>query len=572
MAGRFSVEAVFKAVDRITAPVSRMQNKVGKFTRSMERGLRSANRQVNRIVKGMGRGFAKVAKFGAGLAAVGGAAVVTALNRTADAADSLAKQSRRLQFPIEELQEWKFVAEQSGVPTELLDKSLGAFSKRLGEAKGGMGPLVSGLKNINPQLLRQLQNTESVSDAFALYVNAMREADTATEKAALANAAFSRSGLNLVNIADNSAEAIAGLRNEQRENGNITMAQAVAAEAYNDAVNSLKRSLMGLLQGVILPMMPAITKTLRQWREWAVANKELIQTRIIEFAKNLKARVLGIVDAVVEFSKKYDMGERISDTLDTLGSFARFLGENAGTILKVVGAVVALSAVLNTLVGVMTAVNLVMALNPVGLIVLGIAALIGVIAAAVVWWDEIKAAMVSAGRAVLDTVVGAFTWLKDTFLDLPAAAQGLLMIVTGPIGALAGAAALITDNWEPIKGFFSDLWGNVTGIFEGALSTITGVADKVKNVAGGIVDKISSIGGGVASFFGFGDDEEEQTAARGGPGAPQVVTPQERVARSVEEQRSTSTAELTIRDESGRAEVTRNFAGPGVTLVPSGGF
>lgn len=571
MAGRFSVEAVFKAVDRITAPVSRMQNKVGKFTRSMERGLRTANRQVNRIVKGMGRGFAKVAKFGGALLGVGSAAVVTALNKTADAADSLAKQSRRLQFPIEELQEWKFVAEQSGVPTELLDKSLGAFSKRLGEAKGGMGPLVSGLKNINPQLLRQLQNTESVSDAFALYVNAMREADTATEKAALANAAFSRSGLNLVNIADNSAAAITGLRNEQRENGNITMAQAEAAEAYNDAVNSLKRSLMGLLQGVILPMMPAITKTLRQWREWAVANKELIQTRIIEFAKNLKARVLGIVDAVVEFSEKYDMGERIGETLDTLGTFARFLGENAGTILKVVGGVVALSAVLNTLVAVMTAVNLVMALNPVGLIVIGIAALIAGIAAAVYWWDEIKAAMVSAGRAVLDTVVGAFTWLKDTFLDLPGAAQALLMIVTGPIGALAGAAALITESWEPIKGFFSDLWGGVTGVFDGALAKITGIADKVKNVAGGIVDKISNIGGGVASFFGFGDDEEEQTAG-GSSGAPQVVTPQERVARSVEEQRSTSTAELTIRDESGRAEVTRNFAGPGVTLVPSGGF
>jgi len=546
MASRFSVEAVFKAVDRITAPVSRMQNKVGKFTRSMERGLRTANRQVNRIVKGMGRGLARVAKFGAGLAAVGGAAVVTALNRTADAADSLAKQSRRLQFPIEELQEWKFVAEQSGVPTEQLDNALGAFSKRLGEAKGGMGPLVSGLKNINPQLLRQLQNTESVSDAFALYVEAMRGADSATEKAALANAAFSRSGLNLVNIADNSAEAIAGLRGEQRENGNITMAQAVAAEAYNDAVNSLKRSLMGLLQGVILPMMPAVTKTLRQWREWAVANKELIQTRIIEFAKNLRDRVLGIVEAVVEFSEKYDMGERISDTLDTLGTFARFLGENAGTILKVVGGVVALSAVLNTLVAVMTAVNLVMALNPVGLIVLGIAALIAIIAAAVIWWDEIKAAIVDFGRAILDSLSGPIEWLT-------------------------GAAGKVMDAWGGIKDFFADLWDGVTGIFDGALSKITGITDKIKNAAGAVSDKISNIGGGVASFFGFGDDEEEQ-AAGGRGGSPQVVTPQERVARSVEEQRSTSTAELTIRDESGRAEVTRNFSGPGVTLVPSGGF
>lgn len=55
MAGRFSVEAVFKAVDRITAPVSRMQNRVGKFARSMERSFHGVNRAVGRLSDGIKR-------------------------------------------------------------------------------------------------------------------------------------------------------------------------------------------------------------------------------------------------------------------------------------------------------------------------------------------------------------------------------------------------------------------------------------------------------------------------------------------------------------------------------------
>lgn len=571
MAGRFSVEAVFKAVDRVTAPVSRMQTRIGKFTRGVSRGLRSANRQVDKLVNGMRRGLGRVLKFGGALAAVGGAAVITALNRTADSADKLAKQSRRLMFPIEELQEWKFVAEQSGVSNELLDKSLGAFSKRLGEAKSGMGPLVSGLKDLNPRLLQQLQATDDVGKAFEIYVNAMREADTATEKAALANAAFSRSGLNLVNIADNSSDAIAALRREQRENGNITMEQAEAAEAYGDAVNSLKRGLMGMMQQVLLPMMPMITENVRQWREWVVANREMIQSRVIEFAKNLWGRMKDLVAAVVEFNDKYDLGARLSEGLDVLGKFARFLGENGALILKMVAGVVALSLILKTLAAVMAAVNLVMAMNPIGLIVLAIAAMVAGIAAAIYWWDEIKAAMLSAGRAILDTVVDALEWLKETFLGLPGPVQAAIALVTGPIGMLAAAATLITDNWGGIKDFFGDLWGGVTDTFNAALGNITAIADKVKNVAGGIVDRISSIGGGVASFFGFGDDEDEQQGGRS-DGGSQVVSPQERTARSIEESRSTSTAEVTIRDDTGRAEVTRGQMGNGVRLQPTGGF
>lgn len=576
MAKRFSIEAVFKAVDKMTAPVSKMQNRVKKFTRGMGRNLRRLNRQVGKLTGALGRGAVRVAKFGGAILGAVGTATVVAMNRVADAADKLAKQSRRLQFPIEDLQEWKFVAEQSGVSTELLDKSLGAFTKRLGEARGGQGPLVSGLKKLNPVLLEQLKRTDSVADAFSIYVDAMRAADSATEKAALANAAFSRSGLDLVNISNNSADAIKALRLEQRQNGNITMRQAMAAEAYNDAVNSLKRALAGLLNSVILPMLPAITKTVGKWREWVVANKELVQVKVRGFVEKVKNGIKSLVRAVVEFNNKYNIADKIGEGLDLLVRFGRFMAENSGLIMKLVGSLAALSVILQAVTAAMTVANIVMAANPVGLVVIAIAALIAILAAAVIWWDEIKAAMVSVAFAIASRVASAFESIKGVFASVPEAFKSAMSAMASPVGWLMDAVSLIMSAWSPLGDFFSNLWGGVTDMFGSALNVITDIVDMVVGKVAEIIDTISSIGSGVAEFFGFGDDDGDEqqanTARNGARRTTQVVSPQDRVARSIEERRTTSTAEVTIKDDTGRAEVTRGQLGRGLSMTRSGAF
>lgn len=434
MAGRFSVEAVFKAVDRVTAPVSRMQNRVGKFTRAMSRGLRGANRALNKVVGGFKQG---------GLVIAGGITVATlAINKMADSADALAKRARRLEFPIEELQQWQFVAEQSGLSTAEFDKSLEKFTKSVGEARSGTGTLVTILKKANPELLKQITSADNAAEAFDLYMKGLRGTKNQLDKTALSTAAFGRTGAKFLNITEQSEKAIAALRKEQIENGIITKKQAEAAEAYNDAANSLKRSLGGLLQNVILPMLPAITSTLRVWREWIVSNKELIKVNVMEFLISVK-------------------------------NFFSFLVKHGSTIAKIIAGIVALSLAIKVVTIAMAAFNLIAAANPLTLILL----------------------------------------------------------------AIVAAAGLVMLAWEPISEFFTGLWKRIT-----------------------------DIAGAAGSFFGFGDDDDKKQTE------PQIVSPQDRVARVIEEQRKTSTAEVTIRDESGRAAVTGGKLGTGITLQPSGAF
>lgn len=56
MANRFSVEAVFRAVDRVTVPVSRMQNRIQKFTRRSSANFSKLNRAANKFGRGLRRG------------------------------------------------------------------------------------------------------------------------------------------------------------------------------------------------------------------------------------------------------------------------------------------------------------------------------------------------------------------------------------------------------------------------------------------------------------------------------------------------------------------------------------
>lgn len=611
MAGRFSIEAIFKAVDRITAPVSRMQNRIGKFSRATERVLRNINRPMSKFIRSIGNGITRLAKLGAALGAAGFAAVATALQKTADAADKLAKQARLLDFPIQDLQEWKFVAEQSGIATSLFDSSMGAFTKRLGEAAGGAGPLVSGLKNINPELLKTLQGTESVSEAFSIYIEAMRNAKSATELAALSNAAFSRSGLVMGNISKNSASAIAAMRIEQRENGNITMQQAEAAEAYNDAVNSLKRTLKGFMQAVLLPMTPALTKTLRRWREWLVANKEMVQTRIIAFFGKVKEAVLTLAEAAVKFAKDYDIAERIGAAMDTLGAFARILDGNSGFIIKLIGGVFALSLVLKALAGVMALVSGAMALNPVILVVGALTAAV----AALIWkWDDVKEAVSgfirgtiavlsgftgmigdmfsSAVSAVGAGISGLFSALKSVWAGLTGFAEPVIAMLaeiipqpvitaftalTAPVRTVIELAGVFSDSWRESGSAFKAVTAVITASFETAgkriraiIDGIIGLISKLKNFGSGIIDKFSGLKSKAFSFFGGGDDDDKKKKEEAQ--RPIVYSPQERAARSIEERREKSTAEVTIRDETGRAQLTRGKLGNGLQMRNTGAF
>lgn len=119
----------------------------------------------------------------------------------------------------------------------------------------------------------------------------------------------------------------------------------------------------------------------------------------------------------------------------------------------------------------------------------------GAIAKVVDWLGKAKDQVL----AFVDRVGG----LQNVALGLAAVIAGPLIgsilklarvLLTNPIGlivtAIATAAFLIIDNWEPITKFFSGLWDGVTAVFSKAWEIIKGIVDKVVGAVTTVKDAI----------------------------------------------------------------------------------
>ncbi|MFV1982995.1 MAG: hypothetical protein ACC657_05580 [Thiohalomonadales bacterium] len=202
--------------------------------------------------QGLNRSGKAVKKFSGSLKAligiVGTLAGVTVLGRgikkSLEFADAIGKAADTVGLGVESFQELQHAAELAGTAQSQFTSNMTAFVKRVGEAKAGMGPLVSGLKNINAELLDAIINTSSQEEALNLMADAIQKSTSETEKAALANAAFSRAGVGMTIFLKEGSEGLAKMAKRARDLGVVLSEETVrGAEQANDKVEELLKVL-----------------------------------------------------------------------------------------------------------------------------------------------------------------------------------------------------------------------------------------------------------------------------------------------------------------------------------------
>jgi hypothetical protein len=186
-------------------------------------------------------------------------------------------------------------------------------------------------------------------------------------------------------------------------------------------------------------------------REIAVANREMISKRVTEFLQS-------IVDNWKDIVK---WGKRIA---------------------KGIGVFFALAGAVKVLIGVMEILNVVMMANPIGLIVAGVAALVGMMAAAFIWGKKIAAvfmelpaplkafvALVVLASGPFGLLLAAIVALRVHFQKVKAVALPVLKAIGR--GAVA-AYELIDKTWGQLVDVAIDAWNGVIGAFESAVNYI----------------------------------------------------------------------------------------------------
>ena len=627
MAGRFSVEAVFKAVDRVTAPVSRMQKRVGRFTRSMNRNFKSLDRTVTTFGNGLKR-VAQGAVVALGLLSGAMANVVGtgaafeqslvnaaakfpgAIRRGTEAFDQLDAAARRTgsttEFTATQAAEAlnflamagfsadAAIAALPGVvdlattaqidlatASDIATDSLGAFNMLTKDAEQNQKNLTRitdvFAKATTSANLSVTQMFEAIKDGGPVGIAAGQSLETiATFAAKMADAGIkgtrAATGLKNIFLALNApgsqAAKIMRRLGIQTVDASGEIRDAVAVfEDFSRATKKLagqqRLQVFDAIFGKI-PIAAAINLTnaagsMRDFRkelEDATGTSEVMAGVMRD---TLQGRLNSLTSAIegVKISLFSLTNGPLSDAIERTTEWVR---ANEEVIALKFGEVLA------------------QLINNFDEIVQRVRQVAGFIAAFVALSVAIKLAMAAtvifkgvmfAFGVVVGTVRGIMAAYFALVIGLPKAlalartallAFNLIMfanpvgLVVASIAALVAIAAAVILAWEPVTQFFADLWG------------------KIQQVVGGVGAAVGKFG----EVFGFtapDAEQDEQTGADAQQSAPQIISPQERIARQIDEQRTTNNAEVLLTATPGTsAEVVGGRLGGGVAVANSGGL
>jgi hypothetical protein len=192
--------------------------------------------------------------------AAGVTAIGVATQKTAEAGDQFAKTARIIGMTAETFQELNYAAKMSGVDN--LKGGLEKLNKTVADVRSDTGTLTGYLKENDTQLLNQLKNVNSNEEAFNLLMDAIGKAPNEFSRAELAQAAFGKSGQELILLANEGTDGISKLREEAKKYGVISNETAANSEAFLDAQARLKSALTGVTTELTGGLLPGLTDTI----------------------------------------------------------------------------------------------------------------------------------------------------------------------------------------------------------------------------------------------------------------------------------------------------------------------
>ena len=407
----------------------------------------------------------------AGLAGLGvGFGLVAAVQGFANATDEAAKFGRTIGLTAQEMRELDFVADRQGANYNKVKKGLFNFRKALDEARNGQGTLRTFLEKSNPELLKQLTNTQSLSEQMEILSNAYTDMRRRGEDGAgMLNAFFGGAARDWSKILQADAKELRGLRNEARFFMGVIGAESAAkVEAYKDSVTNLQAAFRGIGDAIGEKVLPVLTPLLNDFAKWLATNRELISTKVAQWVDETVASLRSIDWAAV--------GQQMSDLRDAFLKFADAVGglDNVliGFAAFMAGPFIASAALAGWAILKLGALILA---SPIGI---ALAAIGAAAYAATADWENFSAAMKRIWEGVKNVIGGAADFITNLVAgDFKASVDGLSRI------------------WDGV----GDIWG---GKIDALKSLVRGFAKRIDQWFGtDTVAKVETMFDGVAAAW-----------------------------------------------------------------------
>jgi TP901 family phage tail tape measure protein len=256
--------------------------------------------------------------------------------------------------------------------------------------------------------------------------------------------------------------------------GSAAEMAAVMRDTTAGAIDSLKSALEGVIISIFKLEDDGIKNTINRMTDWVRLNEKLIVSKI---------------------------GEWLNMLIDNFKSIVKWTGR----ILKGAAAFFVLHKAIKLVIGVMAVVNALMAMNPIGLVVIAIAALVAGLIAVVHWSKEV-AKFFDEMPFLIKAVVFAIAPLTAAIWGIAKLAEVIKenwQPIENEFKVLVEAVKM---TWEPIGEFFDELWDGIVVSFDDAIQKIKQilepVAEWIKGVFQPVTDFIEeNISNPVGSFI-----------------------------------------------------------------------
>lgn len=176
--------------------------------------------------------------------------------------DKIAKSAKVAGFDSDAYQSLAYSADLAGVSIDKLDAGLQAFRRNSSLAASEQGTLYTVLKKVNPELLRQIQVSDSQAEKIRIVADAMKAAKTETERVALATAAFGRNGQALIPILTDGAAGLDEMQRKAQDLGIIVDRELLRrSEDLTDQLSTATKVMDLQFKSALVSLAPVLVST-----------------------------------------------------------------------------------------------------------------------------------------------------------------------------------------------------------------------------------------------------------------------------------------------------------------------
>jgi len=350
-----------------------------------------------------------------------------ALPELGEKAKAISLASQKIGTDAQYYQRMAYAMKSVNLTSEQMEGAFEKLNKGTAQLRLGQGPMEAGLKRLDPVLMAAIRRSKNAGDAFNLTAEAIRKTADPAKRAAIAQAVFGKSGQELLPILLKGADGINKVMTQADRYSDVMSNKTVAAGvSFTASLHHITGTLGALkdqaLEGIIEKLAPILDK----FAEWVADNKQIIGQKI-------EAVFNGIASAVDLLAKGWSSGL-------------------IPALLAGVGAFMAMQKILLLVAAAQELWNAAIDGNPIGLIVMGIAALV-------------------AGFVLLATNMGgvgnAFKFIGDVIkkallTPINLVLDGIIFLMT-LISKMPGLGKIMAPGLEAVKDFQNKMNKTLTG-------------------------------------------------------------------------------------------------------------